>query len=119
LFNFIKQSNTFSEKKVADIMKQILSAVLYMHNNNIVHRDLKPENILYEKNKGVPKIIDFGTAIELSPKTSLSKLVGSIYYLAPEVIKGNYNEKCDIWSCGIILYVLLCGHAPFYSSKES
>ena len=68
LFNFIKTSGVFSEKKVAEIMKQILSAVVYMHNNKTAHRDLKPENILYEKNLGILKIIDFGTAVEVDPK---------------------------------------------------
>ena len=64
------------------------------------------------------KIIDFGSAVELKKGSYLSKLTGSIYYIAPEVILGKYNEKCDIWSCGVILYILLSGVPPFYGKGE-
>ena len=118
LFDKIKTAGTFSEKKVSEIMKQIISAVLYLHNNGVVHRDLKPENILYDNKTEELKIIDFGTAIELKKNQFLTQLAGSIFYIAPEVIKGKYNEKCDIWSCGVILYILLSGVPPFYGKNE-
>jgi calcium-dependent protein kinase len=102
------------------IMKQILSAVNYMHKKNIMHRDLKPENIVLEYRpmketiKDPPiKIIDFGTATTFQPGKYLKDQVGSPYYVAPDVLEGRYNEKCDMWSCGIILYTLLCGSPPF------
>ena len=87
---------------------------------NIVHRDLKPENImLVSKSKFEVKIIDFGTAKILEKGTKLSKFIGTSYYIAPEVIKENYDEKCDVWSCGVILYILLCGYPPFNGSNNS
>lgn len=89
LFNKIKKGNIFSEKKVSNILKQILSAIVYLHKNNIVHRDLKPENMLYDNDSNALKIIDFGTAIE--NKKKLTALVGTPYYIAPEVIKGSYD----------------------------
>ena len=118
LFNKIKKGGIFTEKKVSDILKQILSAVVYLHKNNIVHRDLKPENMLYDIESNSLKIIDFGTAIEKKPNKKLAALVGTPYYLAPEVVKGEYDEKCDVWSCGVIMYLLLCGMPPFIGHTE-
>ena len=98
-------------------MFQIFSAINYCHNMNIIHRDLKPENILIvDRNKNnFPriKICDFGTSKMVEKGAVQRKLVGSSYYIAPEVIKKNYNEKCDIWSCGVIMYILLSGRPPF------
>jgi calcium-dependent protein kinase len=102
-------------------MKQLFSAVNYLHKRLITHRDLKPENILFEDESSDPnslnnnliKIIDFGTAAEFTPGVRLKERVGSPYYVAPEVLKGSYTHKCDMWSCGVILYVLLCGAPPF------
>ncbi|KAM3138561.1 hypothetical protein pb186bvf_009313 [Paramecium bursaria] len=115
LFDKIKQLHNFSEKMAADFMKQILSAVMYCHNRKIVHRDLKPENILLDsKKQGTNiKIIDFGTSRKMVGDQKLTKRLGTPYYIAPEVLKRNYNEKCDVWSCGVILYILLCGYPPF------
>ena len=78
-------------------MKQILSCISYLHKMNIVHRDIKPENIMLMANGKDIKLIDFGTAIELPKRKKLTKLTGTSYYLAPEVIRYNYDEKCDIW----------------------
>lgn len=100
-------------------MKQLLSAVNYMHQNNVVHRDLKPENIVFVTPPGTNmkdakiKIIDFGTAETVSAGKVLTARVGSPYYVAPEVLAQSYDLKCDVWSCGIILYVLLSGYPPF------
>ena len=95
-------------------MKQILTGVLYLHKNKIVHRDLKPENMLYDTESKLVKISDFGTAVELTnPNKKLSEIIGSPLYIAPEVLAGRYNAQCDTWSCGIILYVMLCGSPPF------
>ena len=114
LFHFIKKDKVFNEKRVSEIMKQILTGVLYLHKNNIVHRDLKPENILYDKESQLVKISDFGTAVSLDNiEDHLSETIGSPLYIAPEVLKGDYNARCDIWSCGIILYIMLCGCPPF------
>ena len=96
-------------------MKQILSAVVYCHNNKIVHRDIKPENLLYEskQDNSTIKVIDWGTAAEFEPTQKMTKKQGTPYYIAPEVIKRRYNEKCDVWSCGVILYIMMCGYPPF------
>ena len=113
LFTAIAEKGYFNEFEASRIIKQILQAVNYLHSNCIVHRDIKPENIMLMQNGKDLKVIDFGTAIELPKRKKLTKLIGTSYYLAPEVIAENYDEKCDIWSCGIILYILLCGYPPF------
>lgn len=95
-------------------MKQLLSSIFYLHSNKIVHRDLKPENILIEKSKNnIIKVIDFGTAKIFQGHEKLKQKQGTPYYIAPEVLNKNYTEKCDVWSCGVILYILLSGYPPF------
>ena len=122
LFYEIKNFAPFDEPLTGWYMKQIFSAVNYCHKSKIIHRDLKPENILIsERNKkgfNTIKIIDFGTAILFSKKDK--KIAGSIYYLAPEVIsrERNYSEKCDLWSCGVIMYILLSGRPPFNGDSD-
>ena len=87
----------------------------HCHEAGYAHRDLKPENILYsnESPDSILKIIDFGTSRKFKMKEKMKETCGTPYYIAPEVINGKYNEKCDIWSIGIILYIMLCGYPPF------
>ncbi|CAG9333134.1 unnamed protein product [Blepharisma stoltei] len=120
LFDYIIKSKMLSEKIAAHFMSQLLSAVLYCHANNIVHRDLKPENLLLETqaNDANLKVIDFGTSAIFEPCKNLTQKYGTAYYIAPEVLRKDYNEKCDIWSCGVILYILLCGKPPFYGRND-
>lgn len=95
-------------------------AVVYCHAQSIVHRDLKPENLLFvsaDENSKL-KIIDFGTSRKFDPKKRMTKRLGTPYYIAPEVLLENYNEKCDVWSCGVILFILLCGYPPFSGRTE-
>lgn len=114
LFNLILKSKHFSENIAAKIIKQLLSAISYCHAQNIVHRDLKPENmLLVDKDRFDIKLIDFGLARSFLPNNSLCSKIGTPFYIAPEVLKKKYNEKCDLWSCGVILYILLCGNPPF------
>jgi len=119
LYNQI--TKRFNETQIAVMFKQIFSGLSYLHSNNIIHRDLKLENILISDIEKIDdlelfdiKIIDFGTAKIYDKSHKKQKaIVGSSYYIAPEVLKRNYDEKCDMWSCGVILYMLLVGHAPF------
>ena len=122
LFDEIKAHAPFTEVLAAWYMNQILSAVCYCHTMNVLHRDLKPENILIvkrQKNGFHPiKIIDFGTAKVFKKEKSEHLLIGSAYYIAPEVLSRNYTELCDCWSCGVIMYILLTGRPPFNGSSE-
>ncbi|KAM3140387.1 Protein kinase domain containing protein [Paramecium bursaria] len=120
LFDRIVQEKHFSEKKAARVMKQLLSAVTYCHERNIVHRDLKPENILCDTNSAETqlKVADFGTGQIFDPTKKMSERVGTPYYIAPEVLDSKYTEKCDIWSCGVILYIMLCGYPPFNGEDD-
>lgn len=107
-------AESLTEEKIAFYMEQIISCVSYMHQQGICHRDIKPENFLFEnQEKKLLKLIDFGTTIHFKNYNFLSYIKGTSAYMAPEVIRKNYNEKCDIWSCGIILYLALTGRWPF------
>ena len=111
----------YTEKVAAKLMKQILEAVNYLHYHGVCHRDLKPENILLSSmdESSQLKLIDFGLSKVLKTMDDIMNgEVGTLYYMAPEVILGNYNEKCDVWSCGVILYIMLSGNPPFYSKNE-
>jgi len=120
LFDEILQRGKFTERDAAVLMKQVLSCINYCHQANIVHRDLKPENILLEANKEFDqiKIIDFGTSLVYDPNRNLDEKLGTPYYIAPEVLNKNYNNKCDIWSCGVITYILLSGQPPFNGTTD-
>merc|ERR1711879_431836 len=103
----------FTEVNAAILMQQIVRAIFYMHQNNVCHRDLKPENFLLATHepidKNLIKIIDFGFACKVEDGQNLETRVGTAYYVAPEVLAGSYNHMCDLWSCGVIMYVMLCG----------
>ncbi|OMJ76321.1 hypothetical protein SteCoe_24347 [Stentor coeruleus] len=120
LFYKLIEMKKFTESQAAHIMTQILSAVCYCHNKNIIHRDLKPENILLDEDNGqlTIKIADFGSSSFLDKEKRLSGCFGSAYYVAPEVVYGDYDELCDIWSCGVIMFILLTGKPP-YPGKDS
>ena len=123
LFQQIIDKGPFNEKYSAYVMYQIFSAVNYCHKMHIVHRDLKPENILIvgKDREGLPtiKICDFGTSKMFEKGAVERKLVGSSYYIAPEVLKKHYNEKCDVWSCGVIMYILLSARPPFGGEDDN
>ena len=118
---------SFSERDAAKVLKQILDAVHYCHSLKppVVHRDLKPENFLFlSKADDAPiKVIDFGLS-KLAPSTNddiamaMHTRVGTPYYIAPEVLRREYTVKCDLWSVGVIAYILLCGYPPFYGDND-
>ena len=120
LFSYIK--NKYSEKQLAVLFYQVFSGLCYLHEKKILHRDLKLENLMVsEIEKDIItgeeyfwiKIIDFGTAKIFEKNKTEKAVIGSSYYIAPEVLKQRYNEKCDTWSVGVILYMTLVGVAPF------
>jgi len=128
-----EEDETFSEKDAAIILKQVMQALSYCHNQGICHRDLKLENILLvSKTKISPiKIIDFGLSECIQKKNlmhiitgknygnlNMSAPVGTPHYISPEVLQGKYNQKCDIWSAGVILYALLVGSFPFDGNTD-
>ena len=123
LFNEIIKVGRFDEGQAAFIINQLLKATInYCHKMNIIHRDIKPENIMItnrEKNGCLQvKLIDFGTAKIFEKGHQENKYVGSSYYMAPEIIKRKYDEKCDLWSIGVILYILLTGRPPFDGNDD-
>ena len=116
-----KKNKMHTQKDAAKLMKQILEAVNYLHYHGVCHRDIKPENILLSSTDETYqlKLIDFGLSKVLKAMDDIMNgEVGTLYYMAPEVIMGNYNEKCDVWSCGVILYIMLSGNPPFFSKNE-
>ena len=122
IIEHIESKKMYSEKDAADMFGQIMSAIAYCHNNGICHRDLKPENLLYlnkgpEKNNPI-KVIDFGLSQFISDQKLTTK-VGTAYYVSPEILKGDYTEKCDIWSAGVILYIFLSGDPPFNGPNDN
>lgn len=120
LFDYIIKSKMLSESIAANFLKQILSAVAYCHQKSIVHRDLKPENLLLDRESpdATVKVIDFGTSAIFEETKQLTQKYGTAYYIAPEVLRRDYNEKCDIWSCGVILYIFLSGRPPFGGKND-
>jgi len=110
-----------TEAYAAKTVAQMLSAVAFLHSRNICHRDLKLENWVLESGKDVwspLKLIDFGLSTHFTPGHRLSRVVGSSYYVAPEVLKKSYSEACDLWSLGVIVYMLLSGAPPFYGKND-
>jgi len=125
LFERIIEKEYFSEKYAAQVFKQILEAINYCHNNGVCHRDLKPENFLFESKDDASdlKVIDFGLSkiLDQGSKAVLQRMktkAGTPYYISPEVLTGNYDISCDMWSAGCILYILLCGYPPFYGDDD-
>lgn len=120
LFDRIVARGHYSERAAAAVMRTIVEVVQLCHRHGVIHRDLKPENFLFANNKETSplKAIDFGLSIFFKPGEKLSEIVGSPYYMAPEVLKRNYGPEIDIWSAGVILYILLCGVPPFWAETE-
>ena len=134
----LKKTETthLKEKEIARIFNQVMSVVAYCHDKGIVHRDLKLENILFasEEPDSPIKVIDFGFSVltedfmnskveekDGDQKKTFRRMkskVGTLYYISPEIIKGNYDEKCDIWACGVILFILLGGYPPFNGPSD-
>jgi len=129
LFYKIVEKGNYSEKDAANIVRQMIKGVEYLHSKGIAHRDLKPENLLCaSENDKDPQyqpfrvvIADFGLSKVFDKGEQLETSCGTPDYVAPEVItaEGSYDKSVDMWSCGVITYVLLCGFSPFLSSTQT
>lgn len=122
----LQEGSIFTEREAAKIFKQIISSIHYCHKQGICHRDLKPENLLLvnKTDDSAIKVIDFGLSnifkdVKTGSQIKMTTKVGTAYYVSPEVLSGNYDEKCDIWSAGVILYILLCGDPPFNGANDN
>ncbi|CAL9137328.1 unnamed protein product [Musa acuminata var. zebrina] len=120
LFDRIVTKGHYTERAAAIIMRTIIQIIQVCHKHGVMHRDLKPENFLFgdKKENGPLKAIDFGLSVFFRPGEHFSEIVGSPYYMAPEVLKRNYGPEVDVWSAGVILYILLCGVPPFWAETE-
>ncbi|KAG2686032.1 hypothetical protein I3843_10G149000 [Carya illinoinensis] len=120
LFDRIVARGHYTERAAAGVTRTIVEVVQLCHKHGVIHRDLKPENFLFanKKENSPLKAIDFGLSIFFKPGERFSEIVGSPYYMAPEVLKRNYGPEIDIWSAGVILYILLCGVPPFWAESE-
>ncbi|KAL8027534.1 hypothetical protein ABFS82_14G098200 [Erythranthe guttata] len=112
LLDQMAKEGLYTEKKAACVIKELMLAIRYCHEMGVVHRDVKPENILLTAS-GQMKLADFGLAVRILDGQTLTGIVGSPAYVAPEVLVGNYSEKVDIWSAGVLLHALLVGVLPF------
>eukprot|EP00252_Welwitschia_mirabilis_P007595 TRINITY_DN19127_c0_g2_i1.p1 TRINITY_DN19127_c0_g2~~TRINITY_DN19127_c0_g2_i1.p1 ORF type:complete len:581 (-),score=82.49 TRINITY_DN19127_c0_g2_i1:301-2043(-) len=121
LDRILSRGGRYSEDDAKVIVRQILNVVAFCHLQGVVHRDLKPENFLFTtKDEHAPmKAIDFGLSDFVRPDERLNDIVGSAYYVAPEVLHRAYSTEADIWSIGVITYILLCGSRPFWARTES
>ncbi|KAM3210330.1 hypothetical protein ACQJBY_064370 [Aegilops geniculata] len=120
LFDRIVARGHYSERAAAKIFRTIVNVIQLCHSNGVIHRDLKPENFLFaNKSEDAPlKVIDFGLSVFFNHGDRFTEVVGSAYYMAPEVLKRNYGQEVDVWSAGVILYILLCGVPPFWGDND-
>ncbi|KAJ0772200.1 putative protein kinase CAMK-CDPK family [Helianthus annuus] len=121
LFHQLEQQGRFSESEARVLFRELMQVVRFCHDKGVVHRDLKPENILLatKASSSQIKLADFGLATYIKPGQRLHGTVGSPFYIAPEVLAGGYNQAADVWSAGVILYILLSGKPPFWGKTKS
>lgn len=114
LFSYITSKNKLKEEEACRLFQQLISAIQYLGELGIAHRDVKPENLLLDESLNL-KMVDFGLSNTYRDEEKLSTACGSPCYAAPELIKGleYHGQKADLWSCGVVLFTLLCGHLPF------
>eukprot|EP00971_Amphidinium_carterae_P171385 3397522-Amphidinium_carterae.1 len=119
LFDRVTERKRFTEYDAAEAVRQMLLAVNYLHSNGIVHRDLRLENFLYDKlGSDHLKLIDFGFSKVWDPTVKMQCSCGTLSYAAPEVVQKSYTNKCDLWSVGVMAFILLSGYMPFTGSQD-
>nr|VDD33092.1 unnamed protein product [Brassica oleracea] len=120
LFDRIEKKGHYSEREAAKLIKTIVAVVEACHSLGVMHRDLKPENFLFSSSSedASLKSTDLGLSIFCKPGATFTQLVGSAYYVIPEVLHRHYGRECDVWSAGVILYILLSGFAPFDAGTQ-
>uniref|UniRef100_A0A5B7B5X0 non-specific serine/threonine protein kinase n=1 Tax=Davidia involucrata TaxID=16924 RepID=A0A5B7B5X0_DAVIN len=120
LFDRIVQRGHYTERKAAELARIIVGVVEACHSLGVMHRDLKPENFLFvnQEEESPLKTIDFGLSVFFRPGETFTDVVGSPYYVAPEVLRKQYGPECDVWSAGVIIYILLSGVPPFWDETE-
>uniref|UniRef100_A0A183CFT1 Protein kinase domain-containing protein n=1 Tax=Globodera pallida TaxID=36090 RepID=A0A183CFT1_GLOPA len=121
LFDRIVAKGSYTEKDASNLIRQVLEAVSFMHDNGVVHRDLKPENLLYYNQDDDSKIMisDFGLS-KTEESGIMATACGTPGYVAPEVLQQRpYGKAVDVWSIGVIAYILLCGYPPFYDENDA
>ena len=128
LLDRIQQKEKFSEPEACFVFLQMVNAINYCHLNKVCHRDVKPDNFMFSDNQpdALLKLIDFGLSRdflklekEQAKTIRMQSRTGTSLYMAPEVMECDYNEKCDFWSLGVILYIMLCGYPPFEGTEQS
>ena len=121
LFSRAKKKGIFTEQEAAVILKKVASVLSCAHSRGILHRDIKPENILMACNESDVDIYvaDWGSAAHFGPGQKLNQLVGSPLYIAPSVLCHEYGTEADLWSLGVVLYVLLTGVPPFWGTNNA
>jgi SNF related kinase len=122
MYDYImKHTNGLSESKARDYFKQIVRAIKYCHDLHVVHRDLKPENVVFFERTGEVKLTDFGFSNVFVPGKKLNTSCGSLAYSAPEILLGDSYDApaVDVWSLGVILFMLVTGRAPFQEANDS
>ncbi|KAK7396788.1 hypothetical protein VNO78_17947 [Psophocarpus tetragonolobus] len=120
LFQRIVEKGHYTERKAATLARTIVTVVEGCHSRGVMHRDLKPENFLFlhHNEHSTLKAIDFGLSIFFKPGDIFTDVVGSPFYIAPEVLKRHYGPEADVWSAGVIIYALLSGALPFWGESE-
>jgi calcium-dependent protein kinase len=122
LFDRISEAGHLTEVQAAAIMKQLLRACQYLHEKHVCHRDLKPEHVLFVSQEPIEsnflKVIDFANAAKYENGQTFLTKAGTPYYVAPEILRGSCTQAVDLWSCGVILYIMLCGSPPFMGATD-